>query len=117
MPHSDVDIALVLEGHGVEGSHRVRDAVQTLGDSLSLHFSAVVFSPEELAAMQPDDAWWAGVVRVAKARLEAAKQAMLLAEPGQNCNPIMSHIVLAAIAYGDSLTQCAASPVLQGGEG
>lgn len=29
---------------------------------------------------------------------------MLLAEPGQNCNPIISQIVLAAIAYGDSLT-------------
>lgn len=65
-PNSDVDIALVLEEDGVEGSHRVRDAVQALGDSLSLHFSAVVFSPAELAAIRPDDAWWSDVMRDAK---------------------------------------------------
>lgn len=51
-----------------------------------------------------DAHYWQGRLRVAKAYLEAAQQAMLLAEPGQNSNPIISQIVLAAIAYGDSLT-------------
>ncbi len=51
-----------------------------------------------------DGLYWQGRMQVAKAYLEAAQQAMLLAEPGQNSNPIVSQIVLAAIAYGDSLT-------------
>ncbi|MDP1692061.1 MAG: hypothetical protein Q8L49_08980 [Burkholderiaceae bacterium] len=48
--------------------------------------------------------FWQGRLRTAKAYLEAAQQAVLLAEPAQNGNPIISQIVLAAIAYGDSLT-------------
>ena len=48
--------------------------------------------------------FWQGRLRSAKAYLEAAQQAVLLAEPGQHGNPIISQIVLAAIAYGDSLT-------------
>lgn len=40
----------------------------------------------------------------ARAYLDAAQQAMTLAEPSQNANPILSQIVLAAIAFGDSLT-------------
>ncbi len=51
-----------------------------------------------------DAHYWQGRLRVAKAYMEAAQQTMLLAEPGQNSNPIISQIVLAAIAYGDSLT-------------
>jgi hypothetical protein len=45
-----------------------------------------------------------GRLRAAQAYLEAAQQAMLLAEPAQNANPIISQIVLATIAYGDCLT-------------
>lgn len=51
-----------------------------------------------------DALYWQGRLRAAKAYLEAAQQALQLAEPGQNGNPIISQIVLAAIAYGDSLT-------------
>lgn len=51
-----------------------------------------------------DALYWQGRLRFAKAYLEAAQQAMLLAQPGQNSNPIISQMVLAAIAYGDSLT-------------
>lgn len=51
-----------------------------------------------------DALYWQGRLRAAKAYLEAAQQALLLAEPGQNGNPIISQMVLAAIAYGDSLT-------------
>lgn len=65
-PRSDVDIALVVSQDDVEVSHQVRDAVQALGDTLSLHFSAVVFTPAELAAIRKDDPWWADVVRDAK---------------------------------------------------
>lgn len=53
---------------------------------------------------QVDALYWQGRLREAKAYLESAQQALLLAEPGQNGNPIVSQIVLAAIAYGDSLT-------------
>ena len=51
-----------------------------------------------------DAAYWQGRLRAANAYLESAQQAMLLAEPAQNANPIISQIVLAVIAYGDCLT-------------
>jgi hypothetical protein len=51
-----------------------------------------------------DVLYWQGRLRVAQAYLEAAQQAHLLAEVGQDCNPVISQIVLSAIAFGDSLT-------------
>lgn len=51
-----------------------------------------------------DAFFWQGRLRAARAYLESAQQALLLAEPAQNCNPIISQVVLAAIAFGDSLT-------------
>ncbi len=51
-----------------------------------------------------DALFWQGRLRAARSFLEAAQQAVLLAEPGQNGNPAISQIVLAAIAYGDGLT-------------
>ena len=60
-----------------------------------------------------DPQYWSGRLRVAKAYMEAAQQAMLLADSGQNGNPIISQIVLAAIAYGDSLTAKRASVINQ----
>ncbi len=45
-----------------------------------------------------------GRLQVARSYLEAAQQAVLLAEPGQSGNPIISQVVLATIAFGDSLT-------------
>lgn len=48
--------------------------------------------------------YWQGRLRAAQAYLQAAQQALILAEPGQNASPAISQIVLAAIAYGDSLT-------------
>lgn len=62
---------------------------------------------------QVDVLYWQGRVRMARAFLEAAQQAMAFAESGQNCNPIVSQIVLAAIAYGDSLTAKRAQVVNQ----
>lgn len=53
---------------------------------------------------QVDAFYWQGRWRAARAYLDAAQQALLLAQPEQNGNPIISQIVLAAIAYGDSLT-------------
>ena len=37
-----------------------------------------------------DALYWQGRLRVAQAYLEAAQQAQLLAEVGQNCNPVIS---------------------------
>lgn len=51
-----------------------------------------------------DALYWQGRLRAAQAYLQAAQQALILAEPGQNASPSISQIVLAAIAYGDSLT-------------
>ena len=53
---------------------------------------------------QVDALYWQARLRAADEFLGAAQQALVLAEPGRNCNPIVSQIALAAIAYGDSLT-------------
>jgi len=60
-----------------------------------------------------DTLYWQGRLRAAQAYLEAAQQAHLLAEEGQNCNPVISQIVLSAIAFGDSLTARRAQVVNQ----
>lgn len=60
-----------------------------------------------------DALYWQGRLRVAHAYLEAAQQAHLLAEVGQDCNPVISQIVLSAIAFGDSLTAKRAQVVNQ----
>lgn len=65
-PHSDVDVLLVMKENGIEASNRVRDAVQALGDTLSMHFSTVILTPEELAATHEGGPWWSDVVRDAK---------------------------------------------------
>lgn len=41
---------------------------------------------------------WQGRLRAARAYLASAQQAMVLVEPAQNANPIISQMVLAAIA-------------------
>ncbi len=60
-----------------------------------------------------DALYWQGRLRAAQAYLEAAQQTHLLAEVGQNCNPVISQIVLSAIAFGDSLTAKRAQVVNQ----
>ena len=60
-----------------------------------------------------DSLFWQGRLRVAQAYLEAAQQAHLLAETGQDCNPVISQIVFSAIAFGDSLTAKRAQVVNQ----
>lgn len=84
-PGSDVDILLVMNERGVEASHRQRDSLQAFGDTWGLHFSAVVLTPEELAAVDKNDAWWADVVRDAKVLkgLSPAKEAARSARAAQ----------------------------------
>lgn len=53
-------------------------------------------------AVDPD--YWKGRVDVAREYLAAARQGAKLAEPGSSGNPIVSHAVLAAIAYADAAT-------------
>lgn len=54
---------------------------------------------------RPADApFAAGRLANARAFLEAAEVAVALAEPGDNANPILSHVVHAVIAYTDALT-------------
>lgn len=60
-----------------------------------------------------DALYWQGRSRVAQAYLEAAQQALLFAEVGQDCNPAISQMVLSAIAFGDSLTARRAQVVNQ----
>lgn len=65
-PHSDFDLLLVVKDDDIDVLHRIRDAVQALGDRLHMPFSVVVLSPAELAAVRKDDPWWIEVLRDAK---------------------------------------------------
>lgn len=66
------------------------------------------------SARKPVDAdYWRGRLDAARAYREAAEDAVALAEPGDNANPAISQIVLAAIAYGDCLTAWRAGVVNQ----
>lgn len=47
---------------------------------------------------------WGGRLANAQAFHRSAQDGMALAEPGGNTNPVMSDIMLAAIAYADALT-------------
>ena len=60
-----------------------------------------------------DADFWRGRLDAARAYREAAEDAVTLAEPGDNANPAISQIVLAAIAYGDCLTARRAGVVNQ----
>lgn len=51
-----------------------------------------------------DDGFAEGRLDNARAFLEAAEVAATLADPGDNANPIVSHIVSSVIAYTDALT-------------
>lgn len=51
-----------------------------------------------------DPQFWRGRRDEGRAFSLAARQAMDLADPGSSANPIVSHIVLAAIAWFPSLT-------------
>lgn len=63
---------------------------------------------------KPVDAnYWKGRLDVARGFLSAARQDAKLAEPGALANPILSHIVMAAIAYGDTATAFLAQVVNQ----
>ena len=65
-PHSDVDIALVLNKDAPDTTGEVREALQILGDRLLVHFSVVALTPIEVAKLAPRARWWADVKRDAK---------------------------------------------------
>ncbi len=65
-PHSDMDIALVLDEDSLDASRQVRDAVQELGERLGVPISPVVLTPSELARLSPSDPWWSELSRDAK---------------------------------------------------
>lgn len=51
-----------------------------------------------------DAQFWAGRLENARAFRDAAHQTAVLAEPGQNANPLVSHAVSAAVGYADAVT-------------
>lgn len=57
--------------------------------------------------------YWRGRLDAARAYKESAENAITLAGPGDNANPAISQIVLAAVAYGDSLTARRANVINQ----
>lgn len=60
-----------------------------------------------------DTDYWKGRLDVARGFRSAARQDAELADPGALANPILSHIVMAAIAYDDTATAFLAQVVNQ----
>jgi len=60
-----------------------------------------------------DADFWKGRLGVARAFKRSAEDALTMAEAGTDANPIISHVVTAAIAYVDSLTAKRANVVNQ----
>ena len=65
-PHSDIDIALVVDNGEPDFAVKVREALQALEDRFLVHFSVVALTPAEVVRLAPDDNWWAAVARDAK---------------------------------------------------
>lgn len=60
-----------------------------------------------------DAGFWQGRLLQARDYRQAARDAMAISEAGANGNPIISNIVISAIAYGDTLTAKRADVVNQ----
>jgi hypothetical protein len=61
-----------------------------------------------------DDTHWHGRLRKARKYLEIATNELALAKPGDDAGPIMSNIILAVVAYADTLTAAISGVVNQG---
>jgi hypothetical protein len=61
-----------------------------------------------------DDTHWHGRLRKARKYLEIATNELALAKPGDDAGPIMSNIILAVVAYADTLTAAISGVVSQG---
>jgi predicted nucleotidyltransferase len=60
---SDIDLAVLTERPlGVDAS-ALRDAVVETCDALGMHASVIVLSPDELAAIEAGDPWFANVTK------------------------------------------------------
>lgn len=65
-PHSDIDVAVVIDGPGTDIAAKVREALQIVEDRMLVRFSVVALTPAEVARLTPEDAWWAEMARDAK---------------------------------------------------
>lgn len=67
-PGSDLDVAIVITGHDVDGAlEAVRDALQQLESQFLAHLSIVALAPSDVARLSGEsDAWWQNLVRDAK---------------------------------------------------
>lgn len=60
-PDSDLDLALLVETHGV--ADRVREALMPLEDAQQIRISLIALTKQELLALPEGDRWWTEVVR------------------------------------------------------
>lgn len=65
-PHSDIDIAIVMQDNVDGVAEEVREALLALEDRLRVHFSVVVLTPADVARLQPNDHWWGDLTKGAK---------------------------------------------------
>jgi predicted nucleotidyltransferase len=85
-PHSDIDIAMVMDAADPAVAERVRESLLPLQKSQHITFSVTAVTQEDVGRLRPDDRWWSELARDAKvlkgvspqqerARAKAAAQA------------------------------------------
>ena len=78
-PHSDIDLAIIVDDSDPELAARVREALHLLEDRLQVHFSVVALTPAEVARLAPEVRWWAAMMGDAKVIKGASPQQEALA--------------------------------------
>lgn len=65
-PHSDIDIALVMDACDPDVAERVRESLLPLEKSQHVTFSVTAVTSEDVGKLRPDDRWWSELTRDAK---------------------------------------------------
>lgn len=76
-PHSDIDIAMVVDEP--DAAVAVRESLHGLEDRLRVHFSVVALTTADVASVSSGDHWWTDLIRDAKVLKGASPQQEVLA--------------------------------------
>ena len=65
-PHSDIDVALVMDRSAPEAAERVRQSLLPLEKAQQVTFSVTTVTTEDISKLPPRDRWWSELTRDAK---------------------------------------------------
>lgn len=73
-PHSDIDIAVVMDDPHAGATEPLREAIMRLEDSMLLHVSLVSLAPADVARLSRGDPWWSELSRDAQVLIGVSPQ-------------------------------------------